>query len=291
MVKSYSNGEVCPITRLWSVLDMIEHHCLNLCTMHSGIRQEMITISALLIAKPEIRSHLLPPGILEEIKLFAAVYAEQECSHLDMPISTQKARSLKASIDSGARYSAEVMLKELEGLAETITMELAKQKFAYIPIPLDQYFEQEKLFGDGVYEKFEAARQDIKDVGNCLAASLPTASVFHSMRVAEIGLRHIARKFGVKLKDKGKPTPVDFATWDKVISGIRGKLNKAHGLPNGPRKNKQLQFYSDLADQCMYFKDMWRNEVAHSRRRFIDAEAEGIMVRVRDFMGLLGTAI
>lgn len=269
---------------------MIEHHCLNMCTMHSCIRQEMTTISTFLFANPNLKSKDLSPKILEQIAMFVALYAEQECKILDMPISTQKARSLKASIDSGFRYSAEVMHKELEGLAETITMELSKQKFAYIPSAVDKYFEQEKLFGETVYDKLEAAREDIKDAGNCIAASLPTAAVFHLMRVAEIGLRHIARKVSVKLTDKGKPMPVEFATWDKVLNSIRSKIASAHAMSKGRRKAAQLQFFSDAADQLTYIRDIWRNEVSHTGRRYNDSEAMAVMVRVRAFMELLATS-
>jgi hypothetical protein len=263
---------------------MIQHHCLNVCTMHSGIRQEMITISALMTARPEIRGYLLSPEILQEIKLFAAIYAEQECSHLEMPISTQKARSLKASIDSGTRYSSEVMHKELEGLAETITMELARQKFAYIPSRLDKYFEQKKLFGESVYEKCDAAKQDIEDAGNCLAASLPTASVFHLMRVAEHGLRVLAKKLRVTISHKGKACPLEFGDWNTVIAGIKNKIADARKLSASHRRQARLEAYSNAADHCEYMKDIWRNNLSHARRPYSEPEAVAVFERVRDFM-------
>jgi hypothetical protein len=252
--------------------------------MHSGIRQEMITISALMTARPEIRGYLLSPEILQEIKLFAAIYAEQECSHLEMPISTQKARSLKASIDSGTRYSSEVMHKELEGLAETITMELARQKFAYIPSRLDKYFEQKKLFGESVYEKCDAAKQDIEDAGNCLAASLPTASVFHLMRVAEHGLRVLAKKLRVTISHKGKACPLEFGDWNTVIAGIKNKIADARKLSASHRRQARLEAYSNAADHCEYMKDIWRNNLSHARRPYSEPEAVAVFERVRDFM-------
>jgi hypothetical protein len=152
---------------------------------------------------------------------------------------------------------------------------------------MDKYFEQERLFGDAVYETFEKARQDIKDSGNCLAAGLSTACVFHLTRVAEFGLRHIAAKVGVKLKDKGKPQPIEYATWDKVITAIQIKIKDARQLPQGPQKIRRLAFFSDAAEQCSYIKDLWRNEVSHTRKRYNENEALRVMQRIRDFLQLL----
>jgi hypothetical protein len=51
------------------------------------------------------------------------------------------------------------------------------------------------------------------------------------IRVAEFGLRNIARKVGVRLTDKHKPQPIEYATWDKVITAIKNKHTAAHAMP------------------------------------------------------------
>lgn len=165
---------------------MIHHVCVNFCGMYGQLKHERAVIQAFVYANEKIRNHLLSPEILKNISMSVAGYAKQECERLDMPISTQKAISLKQRIDSGQTYFPEVMDKELEGLMETIVMELSKQTFAYLPGPNSQYFEQEKLFGPIVHDNFPSAREDIKEAGNCLACGLDSAAVFHLMRVAEI---------------------------------------------------------------------------------------------------------
>jgi hypothetical protein len=181
---------------------------------------------------------------------------------------------------------------ELKVLREAIESDINKHLF------VEAQPEKAKVFEDlkngkwaALIEKVSDIKADVQSAVECYALEQDTACVFHLMRVAEIGLRHIASKVGVRLTDKRKPMPVDYATWDKVINGIKSKITAAHEMPKGPRKNKKLQFYSDAADQCTYFRDMWRNDVAHARRRFNDAEAAGIMARVRDFIGLLANAI
>jgi hypothetical protein len=194
---------------------------------------------------------------------------------------------LKEQLRGGERLTGEMLARIFDEMQAQMTVALSKRKFAYIPPPNDEYFEQEKLFGEEVYLKFEKARSELKDAGNCFAAGLPTACVFHLMRVAEFGLREIAKKVRVRLIDKGKPHPVEFATWDKVIQGINNQITAARTLPHGQRKNKRLQFHSNAAEQCTYIRDLWRNDVSHTRKRYSDNEALGILGRVRDFMQLL----
>jgi hypothetical protein len=183
-------------------------------------------------------------------------------------------------------YTSDVR-QELRALRDGVQVELGKLDFAFLSPPTGKYFEQEKLFGDLVYDKIEEARQDVKDAGNCLAAGLPTACVFHLMRTAEFGLRKIAAKVGVKLKIKGKRQPIEFATWGEVIQGIKTALASVRTLPHGSRKNRKLQFYSDAAEHCTYIKDVWRNEVSHTRKRYAESEALEVMQRLRHFMSLL----
>ncbi len=45
-----------------------------------------------------------------------------------------------------------------------------------------------------------------------------------------------------------------------------------------------LQFYSAMADQCEYIKDIWRNEIAHTRRTYSKEEALGVINRVKEFV-------
>ena len=179
--------------------------------------------------------------------------------------------------------------RELRAMRKGIEVELGKQCFAHISPTNYKYFEQEKLFGDQVYEKFENARQDLKEAGNCLAASLPTASVFHLMRVAEHGLRKLAKKLKVTLTDKGRSCPIEFGDWNKVITAIRKRIEEAHKLSASPKRKATLEAYSSAADHCEYMKNIWRNNMAHTSKPYEDSEAVTVMDRVRDFMIYLGT--
>ena len=168
-----------------------------------------------------------------------------------------------------------------------IHTELAKWEFVRVAPRMGQYFEQDTLFGKEVYEYFPRSRQDVRDAGSCLAVALPTASVFHCMRVAEYGLRTLARKLKIVLTHKGSVQPIEYADWDKVITGIKNEITRVRTLPHGPKRQSQLEAYSDVADHCLFMKDIWRNTASHTRSRCSDTEALAALERVRDFMGFL----
>jgi hypothetical protein len=180
---------------------------------------------------------------------------------------------------------------ELVVLRQSIEADLEKRLFVFVvPTKVAVMGDMLKTWKE-IWEKFPLSKKDSMSAGECYALEQNTASVFHLMRVAEHGLRAIAKQVGVKLIDKGKPQPIEFATWDKVIQGIETKITAARNLSHGPAKNRRLQFYSNAAEHCKHIRDIWRNEVSHTRKDYNEGEALGILHRVKDFMSLLTTGI
>jgi hypothetical protein len=185
--------------------------------------------------------------------------------------------------------STVAITREVELLQHDVISELARTTFAYIPSPNNKYFEQEHLFGEAVNLKIPAAVQDVKDAGNCIAASVDTAAVFHLMRVAEHGLRALAKKLRVSVKHKGKPYPLELGDWEQVITEIKNKITAIRLLPKASKQRQgKLELYSDAADHCAFMKDIWRNNTSHTRKPYKQSEAIAILDRVRDFMQFLG---
>lgn len=177
----------------------------------------------------------------------------------------------------------------LRVVVEGIQNNLESRKFMFLPKEDALYWENLEMFGDDFATVFpKEAVFELAEVGKCFAASRAIACVFHCMRIAEYGLRILAKRVGVKLTDKRKPMPIEFATWDKVIQATRSKIGAARLLPHSRKKAEQLQFYSDSADHCEYMKDIWRNEIAHARHRFYTREETlGVISRVRLFSELI----
>jgi hypothetical protein len=65
-----------------------------------------------------------------------------------------------------------VVCSELDGIKYCIVKGLSKRTAVLIGEENSKFLDQEKLFGECVYERFEKARGDIKEAGNCLAMDL-----------------------------------------------------------------------------------------------------------------------
>lgn len=214
--------------------------------------------------------------------------------------------------------AADRSYKALETVLETITVsigdELSERTFAFIPHEKQKFFEQDALFGSAVENAFPSATRDIKDAGNCIAADLHTAAVFHLMRVAERGMRalakhlHVTVKVGQKAKPemkcpqcktvvvsaisaKSKRLPLDYAMWEQVLVALTKKIQSLKNKSKGPARSAEFEFYHGLIIQLEAFKDLWRNEVSHCRGDFDETEALRAHSHVEKFMQKLATRV
>jgi SNF2 family DNA or RNA helicase len=69
-----------------------------------------------------------------------------------------------------------------------------------------------------------------------------------------------------------------------VIDNIESKISDLRSLPKGQAKDDLLTFYSEGAVQFRYFKDAWRNHVAHLREEYDRDQARSILTHTCDFM-------
>jgi hypothetical protein len=275
---------------------MIEHFALRFGGAYHHFRAQM---EILLHLEKEDRGKPLNDSILSEgRKEFIANIALRgmivELEHMEFPTElSNKAKRLLGRLvgKDGRTWTAASLLDALTDLNGDISRELDKHKYFQVRVGGEQYVDNENLFGGEVSEKFTGAKVEIKDAGNCFATELYTATVYHLMRVAEHGLRQIARRLKVTLTDKNKPVPIEYGDWQTVIEAIKNKISTARKLPRGPKKDSQLTYYSDLADRCEYLKDLYRNPAAHTRKRYNEGEALGVMERVRGFMQALARTI
>ena len=155
--------------------------------------------------------------------------------------------------------------------------------FIYIPNGKTKYFEQLELFGDMVYQKFKSARAEIKDAGNCLAADLNTAAVFHLMRASEFGLRALAQH----LDAIPRKWPIEFSQWSDVIKDIVTKLEPKTfdivQMTRGHDKDAALELYSGLLADVRHLK-VTRDRVMHTRESYDEKTALSVFDDVEKFM-------
>jgi hypothetical protein len=53
------------------------------------------------------------------------------------------------------------------------------------------------------------------------------------------------------------------------------------------RRRNDLNFLSTAAKEFTYFREAWRNHVAHGRANYDDNDAMKVLTHVREFMSIL----
>jgi hypothetical protein len=187
--------------------------------------------------------------------------------------------------------------RELQsGIADiqyAMSVELKNITLTFIPPNKVEYLEAAELFGKAV----KAAASDelnaeIKAAGNCIAADLNTAAVFHLMRVVELGLRALGRHLKVPTCGRKNQTPIALGTWEQVIQALETKtVAVANIVGRSVKKQKDLEFYKGVILEFRAFKDIWRNSVSHCRCAYDEHQAMSALIHVRRFVELLAARI
>jgi len=184
------------------------------------------------------------------------------------------------------RITWQELLNQLSVLRQAIEADLEKHLFVAVHPDKAKLVQQSDAWKP-ILQIVSGAAPDVEEALYCYALERNTAAVFHFMRAAEYGLRHLARKMRVTLTHRGHRQQIEFADWQKVITAIKNKITNALVTPPGPKRQAKLEMLSDAADHCLYMKDIWRNSISHARKPYKASEALSVLERVRDFMRFL----
>jgi hypothetical protein len=172
---------------------------------------------------------------------------------------------------------------ELRVLLETVESGLRKQSIYRYPTDKAAIIWKWKEDWTLVTKAFPSTQVDVFAGVDLWALGHSIASVFHFMRVLEHGLRALASDVGKKF---------DVQNWQNIIDQIESEIRQlGKTLPAGQAKNERLQFLSEAAKEFVYFKDGWRNYVAHNRGFYDEHQARSIMEHVKSFMTMLSSKL
>jgi hypothetical protein len=180
------------------------------------------------------------------------------------------------------------LMDQIEHIEKLARKELNNRLFFYVPPERARFWpltSQPNPFGSEVGSKFPSATFDIQSAAICLATAMSTASVFHLMRVLEIGLAALGKVFGVSLAH---------TNWEPAIREIEAKIRDMHKDPAWKTLSdckEQQEFYSQAASAFAVVKDAWRNYTMHVRGKYLESEAELIFENVKAFMQKLAQKI
>jgi hypothetical protein len=170
---------------------------------------------------------------------------------------------------------------EWDILLRAVMADIRNTVFLFIPDHLAKYYEI--IFPSTISTAFPEASKELVAAGNCLAAGLFTACVFHAMRAAEVGLRVLGKTLNVTFKDK----PLELADWQPIIEQCEAKIKEMKGLQPKAFREEELNFYSQAAAQFTYFKDGFRLRAAHARETFDETQAIRIFNHTWEFFDTL----
>lgn len=183
------------------------------------------------------------------------------CHDLGLPVSEEVLQRRIGDPPQTAR--------ELDFLVEGVFAELNTKLFLFVPSYRDRYYEKEDIVSDLVKFGFPSVAGELSNAATCFALDQFTASVFHSMRAAEIGVRALATSLKVELKHS-----IELTEWGVLQGEIDKKIRDISQKPRTTERDEDQKFYSEAAAQLRYFKDGWRIRVAHARATFNEGQAQ-----------------
>jgi hypothetical protein len=282
---------------LWNPWDMIIHPCHDFYKVCADLSDSAEKLERIVPADTLINpgnSWAVKSSMEAAYKLVVSMGITAGAFHKDV---SEVWRDVDAASDKfwgeAVGLHADVLARDLRRIRLGILTELQTYKFVYVPPVAARFFEQDRLFGEDVYDKFQSARFEIKEAGNALAVGMHTACVFHLMRVAEVGLRALAHDRRISKLPRKKNAPVDMGTWEDILKELDDEIAKITQWPNkmGAVKTQALEFYNSAITEFRGFKDAWRNHVMHTRREYLKEDALGVMEHVKRLMITLSSRI
>jgi hypothetical protein len=216
-------------------------------------------------------------------KMAANLFAPLKCGHIDTAV-----RRLGAWADKPHDHWASELNTRSRALRDAIETELKEHLYYQYPKQRGEKlrnWDQEWL---NSLASFPEIKIDVFSAVDCYALQHHTASVFHSMRVAEIGLRALAFERQVRLP---KNKPLEWGTWQDILKGLDKEIAVIAQKPAGAKKDTALAFYSGAHADLNGFKDEYRNLVMHVRSNYDEHQALRALTYVHGFMERIAVKI
>ena len=185
--------------------------------------------------------------------------------------------------------------KDIEFIIHTFLQETRTHHFAHIPPKKTEMFTSASKDWEQIWKKFPSTEAPARAAVEAYAVGLNEASVYHMMMVLEPGLKTLAQRMKVKY---------DRQTWDTIIGKIedeiRGMVSTRGHTPKGSkppspaatsRLRADITLFTTAATEFIWFKEAWRNHVAHGRAQYDENDALKVITHVRGFMERLSTRL
>jgi hypothetical protein len=211
-------------------------------------------------------------------KLFSGL----KCSHID-----GAARRLRAWLKQSPAEWSELNTRA-RALRDAIDTEMKEHHFYQYPKEKGRKLAAWKTDWAKSMAAFPEISRDVFSAIDCYALTHDTASVFHSMRIAEAGLRALAKERRIKL---AKNKPLEWGTWQEIIRALDEQIKVIGSKRAGAAKDAALEFYSGARADLNGFKDEYRNLVMHVRATYDEFQSLRALTNAHAFMERIAAKI
>lgn len=236
---------------------------------------DLVSVAAVVYNVPDwqYRAFDLPGN---QLHLKHAKSMLENIRRLGLSLSARTAESLVSHMENQSPWRE--IVQHIQNLHGRIGDELKGRFFLIVPADLVYAFTTTDIFGISLATKFPSASSEIAEAGKCLALGRSTASVFHLMRVMEIGLHAFRACLGIPDPVKGHDK-----NWGSILQKCVARLDQLD--KNGSWKvpaDKML--FRELYASIDGIKNAWRNNTMHVERTYSQDEAQYIFTLVKGFM-------
>ncbi len=212
---------------------------------------------------------------------------EKACMRLRIDSALDQIPRAREAADAATGWDYGDFPSLVRDLGNRIEDALRRKTFMFVPSKKAKYFDKKQpSFGEKVRDKFPELSGDIRDASWCLGTGLPTAAVFHLMRVTEFGIRRLAKRLKVQ------PNKVKHKTWDRIFAEINQKIDALSKLPSlSARKREWRDRCAEAMAHLNNVRIAWRNRVMHAECDYVQNEAKDIFENVKAFTNYLADKV
>jgi hypothetical protein len=255
-------------------MEMINTYAHQLAEIASQLGVHPVTLAAL----HQYGTESVPEFYAAEVrKLLEA--AKPLCAELGLRSSLIQVDRVLVDLPHHHTRGLAMAVKETHG---RIVDELSAVYFFHVPTNRVEFYDK-PWCGEGVEKAFPTAITDIREAGKAFALGRWSAAVFHAMGILQRGLYALATDVHVEFK-----AGFELENWkniiDKIQSAIDDRLKDTEGKPKSGAKDETLTFYSRVAIEFQYFRNAWRNHVAHLREVYDEEHTQTVLTHVKQFM-------
>jgi len=270
--------------RLWSPWDMLE---LNASAFYAAT-STIVDIGAWLAAQRTMEDSLFREDALIDHKAreYLTDHFRKLPDHLRKLGANISQMAVQEAIDT--INSTNATWRDVRFLAEevrnSIRRELTSVTMFIIEAEGKRYYSpKESLFGVEFEKNYPSASFDLDEAAKCLALKRPMATVFHLMRLMEIGLKAVAAWLSIP-----PPTSGGDRNWFNILKKIKDAA-AARTVDKAWKSADDRDLLDDIYASLDAVRIAWRNTTMHVEDKRTPEEAEHIFLAIKGFMKKLAS--